>query len=96
MRSEWLHLCGGAIRTSLVVGTLLTAINQGPDLLSGASDLRLFTSLLNYIVPFGVAIYSRQAILREITRPLPSDSPQGETVFRHHRDGPGHPGPRIR
>ena len=48
-----------ATRVALVVGTLLTAINQGPALIgsSGSASLALRIALA-YAVPFCVALYS--------------------------------------
>lgn len=43
---------------SLVVGTLLTAINQGPELLSGQfTPAMAWTIPLTYLVPFCVATW---------------------------------------
>lgn len=47
-----------SLRASLVVGTLLTALNQGDLLLSGAFPAALWWKVpLTYVVPFLVATY---------------------------------------
>lgn len=46
-----------ALMVSLVVGTLITAINQGPAILAG--DLpKLWQVVLTYLVPFVVSTFS--------------------------------------
>lgn len=55
---------GAAARTSLVVGTTLTLINH-PEVIRLGFTLDLVVPLLlNYIVPFLVAGYSRLRLLR--------------------------------
>jgi hypothetical protein len=52
--------------TSLVVGTVLTAINQGEVLLHGPLVVTLIWKLpLTYAVPFVVSMYSAVAISRD-------------------------------
>ncbi|MGE0641570.1 MAG: nitrate/nitrite transporter NrtS [Thermoanaerobaculia bacterium] len=47
-----------SLRASLVVGTLLTALNQGDLLLQGAFPAALWWKIpLTYLVPFLVATY---------------------------------------
>lgn len=46
-----------AVKVSLVVGTVLNLVNQGPQLLAG-QGLQVGRALLNYLVPFCVAAYS--------------------------------------
>lgn len=54
-----------ALATSLVVGTILTAINQGDALLGGhLSPVLLWKVPLTYLVPFAVSSYSALAISR--------------------------------
>ena len=49
-------------RVSLIVGTLLTLINEGPTVLAGHPELSLIPrAVLNYIVPFCVSCYSAGA-----------------------------------
>ncbi|MET0340949.1 MAG: nitrate/nitrite transporter NrtS [Polyangiales bacterium] len=50
-----------ALRTSLVVGTLLNVINQG-DAMLGQAPLDLAKLLLTYCVPYCVATYSATSI----------------------------------
>ena len=55
-----------AVLTSLVVGTALTAINQGDVLLSLTLTPTLLWKIpLTYTVPFGVSMYSALAISRD-------------------------------
>ena len=57
---------GRSVRRSLtvavVIGTLLTAINQGPEILSGHTPV-WWKLLLTYFVPFAVASYGSYAAL---------------------------------
>jgi hypothetical protein len=54
-----------ALATSLVVGTILTAINQGDMLLAGQlAPVLLWKIPLTYFVPFAVSTYSALAISR--------------------------------
>jgi hypothetical protein len=54
-----------ALATSLVVGTILTAINQGDLLLAGQfAPILLWKIPLTYFVPFAVSTYSALAISR--------------------------------
>jgi hypothetical protein len=50
-------IVGNGIRVGLVVGTMLNLVNQGEDLLAG-QGLMVGHALLNYLVPFCVAVYS--------------------------------------
>ncbi len=53
------------MRTSLIVGTLLTAINQGDVFLHGPlTATQLWKLPLTYVVPFIVSMYSAIAISR--------------------------------
>ena len=57
-----------ALRTSLVVGTLLNLINQGPLLLDDWAALHGLPVLLNYLVPYAVATHAAaQALVRRRT-----------------------------
>lgn len=61
-----------SLKLALMVGTILSAINQGNAMLSlsfGLSDaIRVG---LNYLVPLFVASYSRFTLLSEIAQPKP-------------------------
>jgi len=46
-----------AVKVSLVVGTALNLVNQGPQILAG-QGVQAGRVLLNYLVPFCVAAYS--------------------------------------
>jgi len=50
-----------ALRTSVIVGSLLNAINQG-DALLGGSRLDVLKLALTYCVPYCVATYSATSI----------------------------------
>jgi hypothetical protein len=60
-------LAGAAIRRSLIVavliGTLLNAINQGPEIFSGHWPI-WWKLTLTYFVPFAVASYGSYAAFR--------------------------------
>ena len=56
-----------AIYISLVVGTVLTAINQGDVLLAGAlTPLVAAKILLTYLVPYSVSTFSALSANREV------------------------------
>ncbi|MEX0960190.1 MAG: nitrate/nitrite transporter NrtS [Burkholderiales bacterium] len=58
-----------SIRIALVVGTVLNLINQGEDILT-AGQVEWGGFVLNYFVPFCVALYSAAAhSLRESAEP---------------------------
>ena len=58
-----------ALATSLVVGTILTAINQGDALITGPPTLAMLWKIpLTYFVPYAVSTYSALAISR-VPRP---------------------------
>jgi hypothetical protein len=69
--SEWLRIAlepsvvKRALRTMLVVGAILIAINHGDALLSGQLDAeRVFKIALTLLVPYGVSTTSSVAALR--------------------------------
>lgn len=48
-----------ALKLSLLVGTVLAAINHGPALLEGGLDRGRYLQIaLTYLVPYGVSTYS--------------------------------------
>ncbi len=51
------HIVMNALRISLVVGTLLNAINQGSAFINGL-EISWGQVLLNFVVPYCVASYS--------------------------------------
>lgn len=65
----WEQLQSGsrrALKVSLVVGTLLSLINQGPAMMQMSFPLETVARILmNYLIPFSVAMYSQQSLLRE-------------------------------
>lgn len=55
-----------ALRTALLVGCLLTAINHGPALLGGDVTVgRLSQIGLTFLVPFAVSTHASRAARRE-------------------------------
>jgi hypothetical protein len=54
-----------SLTVALVIGTVLNAINQGPELVSG-EPLVLWKLALTYCVPFCVASYGAFSALRGI------------------------------
>ena len=59
-----------ALTTALVVGTILTAINQGDAIVTMTlTPVLLWKIPLTYFVPFAVSTYSALGISREQTRP---------------------------
>lgn len=63
------HHFRSAIRTALVVGVVLTIVNQWSRLRAGNITGELVVrSVLNFVVPFVVSAYSRAALLRELRR----------------------------
>lgn len=51
-----------SLTVALVIGTLLNAINQGPEILAGQPPV-WWKLLLTYFVPFAVASYGGYAAL---------------------------------
>ena len=67
-RIEHLALCAlqlpvwvSAIKISLVVGTILNLVNQGPAILAGHQPGWL-GMMFNYLIPFCVSIYSGASV----------------------------------
>ena len=59
------RVIANAIRVSLVVGTCLNVINQGPTVWRGAG-IEWTKFLLNFAVPYLVASYSAAKALKEM------------------------------
>ncbi|MCR9276776.1 MAG: nitrate/nitrite transporter NrtS [Pseudomonadaceae bacterium] len=56
-----------ALRTALLVGTLLMLINHGDALMAGDVDgMRLLRIVLTFLVPYGVATYASVQALRKL------------------------------
>ena len=51
-----------SLSVSLVVGTLLNGINQGPDLIDG-DQISLAKACMTYLVPYCVATYGAVSAL---------------------------------
>ena len=69
------------LRVSLVVGTVLTAINEGPTVVAGHPDLSLLPrAVLNYVVPFCVSSYSAVAAARAFRRHPGVEGPESKPV----------------
>jgi hypothetical protein len=63
---------------SLIVGTILTAINHGPAILAGeVTRQRLFQIALTYLVPYTVSTVSSVATWREIRRTIHEEANRG-------------------
>lgn len=61
-----------AAKVSLIVGTLLTLINQGDVILAGNISAAVILKIgLTYIVPYSVATYASVGALREPKRNEP-------------------------
>lgn len=60
-----------AIKISLIIGTLLTIINQGDMIVNGIIP-PLWKIILTYLVPFSVSSYSSAKLLREINTKQPA------------------------
>lgn len=60
-----------ATKISLIVGTLLTIINQGDMILAGQLP-PIWKIILTYLVPFCVSSYSSAKLLREINTKQPA------------------------
>lgn len=68
-RHRWNWL-GPSFRTALVVGSLLTAINQSSRIRTGPWNGELFARIAgNLLVPFCVSAYSRQSAQRSERHP---------------------------
>lgn len=60
-----------AVKISLIVGTLLTIINQGDMIINGIMP-PLWKIILTYLVPFSVSSYSSAKLLYEINTKQPA------------------------
>ncbi len=59
--------CSQSLRVALVVGTILTLINQTSAIIHLDFNTEVvIRTVLNYLVPFAVSTYSRMALLREL------------------------------
>ena len=69
-----------AFRTSLLVGTVLTVVNHGPQIYEGVvgwgRGLQIFFC---YLVPFLVSFYSQRALWRRFTDATAATPPGGST-----------------
>lgn len=67
------EIAGRALRTALVVGSILAAINHGPEIVTLDVDLRrLFRICLTYVVPYCVSTYS--ATMQELRPRAPDEA----------------------
>lgn len=60
-----------AIKISLVIGSLLTIINQG-DMIVAGNTPPLWKIILTYLVPFSVSSYSSAKLLHELNTKQPA------------------------
>lgn len=59
----------GSIKTSLVVGTLLSFVNQNSCLYSlNFTRSDLIKMFFNYLIPFSVSFYSRISIINDLNK----------------------------
>ena len=59
----------GSIMTSMVVGSILSAINQGNEIMVNGITLQILgVCLTNFLVPFCVSLYSRVSSEKEVNR----------------------------
>lgn len=58
-------IVGRSLIVALVVGTILNAINQGPEIWAG-EDVVLWKLLMTYCVPFLVASFGAYSALRNM------------------------------
>ncbi len=58
-------IVGRSLIVALVVGTILNAINQGPEIWAG-EDVVLWKLLMTYCVPFLVASFGAYSALRNL------------------------------
>ncbi len=66
MQETFMECCKKSVKVALVVGTILSLINQTPAILhlsfTGEDLVRI---AMNYLVPFSVSTYSRMALIKE-------------------------------
>ncbi len=60
-----------AIIISMIIGTLLTIINQGDMIINGGMP-PIWKIILTYLVPFSVSSYSSAKLLHEINTKQPA------------------------
>ena len=61
--------CKQSVKVALVVGTILTLINQTSAVIHlDFNTEAVARTVLNYLVPFSVSTYSRMALVRETQR----------------------------
>lgn len=60
-----------ALKVSAIVGTVLTAINQG-DLIAAGGFPPIWKIALTYLVPYCVSSYSTAALLTDFAKAAPS------------------------
>jgi hypothetical protein len=80
--AAWLLLCGATVRTcapiALVVGTVLSLVNQGDVLASGMADERVAWKIAaNLLIPFltsslGALLAVRRRVARPDAQPRPA------------------------
>jgi hypothetical protein len=79
-----------ATQTALVVGTILTLINQGDALLARHATLTLLWKiLLTYSVPYMVSTYGALSISRRGTEPFPAVGAALDAQGESHAPEPG-------
>lgn len=81
-------IIASAIRVSLLVGTILTAINHGAALLNGDVHGRRWVQVvLCYVVPFLVSFFSQVQMKRRLAQPGRRDAPEAFLQKRKSASG---------
>ncbi len=73
--------CGRrSVKVALVVGTLLSLVNQTGAIFKLAFDTGIVVRILaNYLIPFSVSTYSRMAIMNEQVMLAENDTKEGNS-----------------
>jgi len=72
---SFFFFCKKSVKVSLIVGTILSAINQGGMILNHTFTSKdLIRIILNYLIPLAVATYARLALIKELEKKGTHDS----------------------
>ncbi len=67
MKQSLFDCCKKSIKVSLVVGTILSLVNQGDAILNNTLSLQdALRIFFNFLIPLLVSTYSRLALLKEM------------------------------
>ena len=65
-REAFLTCCRQPVKVALVVGTLLSLVNQSEAISNLAFDTDIAVRILaNYLIPYSVSTYSRMALMKQ-------------------------------